>query len=133
METHEQMSPPSPRNESSESGQWYWHVVAVLLVVVIGCLAYLWFAEKKQNRFLRDRLAAMTKSENQIVDILNKGFSSLVAPAQADEKSSREATVDGQPRKVVVIDETVGARLGFAQGDVIFVKKQPPGPATAPR
>jgi hypothetical protein len=75
----------------------------------------------------------MNEKQKKVADFFDKGLSSYVAPAQADEKSSVEATVEGQRRKVVVIDEAVGARLGFAEGDVIFVKKPPAEPATAPR
>jgi hypothetical protein len=67
-----------------------------------------------------------------MVDFVSKEMTAYAAPAKTQEKSAKEAMVDGRRRGVVEINESVGRRLGFAGGDVIFVKKAPARPATGP-
>ena len=125
-----------PRNEAPQIGQGYLYVVAVLLLTVIASLAYLWFAERNARvacqAQMRDQVGRLAKANKSMLDIFSKGESPYVAPAQTEEKSATQATVDGQRRNVITIDETVGQRLGFAGGDVIVVKKTPTTTATAP-
>jgi hypothetical protein len=129
-------SQPPPQNEAPQVGQGYLYIVAVLLLTVIGSLAYLWFAERNARVSCQvqmgDQVARLAKANRSMMDIFSKGESQYVAPAQTEEKSAMEATVDGRRRNVIAIDETVGRRLGFAGGDVILVKKVPTTAATAP-
>ena len=114
----------------------YWYIVAMLMLVVIGSLAYLWFAERNAlvacQRDYQAEVDRLAKANKSMFDVLNMGTTGGAAPAQAEEKSAMEATVDGRWRGVIVIDEPVGRRLGFAGGDVIFVKRSPTTAATGP-
>jgi hypothetical protein len=129
-------SQPQPQNETAQVGQGYLYIVAVLLLTVIGSLAYLWFAERNARvacqRQMGDQVARLATVNKSMMDFLNAGMAGYTTPAQKEEKSAMEATVDGRRRGVVAIDESVGRRLGFAGGDVIFVKKAPTTAATGP-
>ena len=123
---------PPPQNERPQVGQGYLYVVAVLLLTVIGSLAYLWFAERNARVFWQAEAARLLGFNKAMVDFLSQQMTSYVAPAQAEEKSATEAAVHGRRRSAISIDESVGRRLGFTGGDVIFVKKGPTTSATQP-
>jgi hypothetical protein len=127
---------PPPQRETAQVGQGYLYIVAVLLLTVIGSLAYLWFAERNARvacqRQMGDQVARLATANKSMMDFLNAGMAGYTTPAQKEEKSATEATVDGQRRGVIAIDESVGRRLGFSGGDVIFVKKAPTTAATGP-
>lgn len=124
-----------PQNEISQVGQGYLYIVAVLLLTVIGSLAYLWFAERNARvacqTQMRDQVARLSNANKSMMDFLNTGMAGSTTPAQKEEKSAMEATVDGRRRGAITIEESVGRRLGFAGGDVIFVKKSPATTTTA--
>ena len=123
---------PPPRSDAPPCSQGYWHIVAVLMLVVIGSLAYLWFAERNARVYWHDRAVKLSDSNKSIIDVLSNSASVFAGPALEKEKSSMEATIDGRRRGVIMIDESVGRRLGFDGGDVIFVKKAAPTSATGP-
>lgn len=127
------MSDPqtSPASKSNQPGQLYWYVVCLLLIVMIGCLAFLWIKERNQHRACQAVLLDYQQKQGGLVALLKQGISSYAAPVQPDEKKTREATVDGQRRAVVVIESHAGKRLGFAPGDVIVV--QPAEAGTKPK
>jgi hypothetical protein len=127
---------PPPQSETPQVGQGYLYIVAVLLLTVIGSLAYLWFAERNARvacqRQMGDQVTRLATANKSMMDFLNAGMAGYTTPAQKEEKSAMDATVDGQRRGVIAIDESVGRRLGFSGGDVIFVKKAPRTAATGP-
>lgn len=114
---------PSANDGPRQPGQMYWYVVCLLLIVMIGCLAFLWFTERNQHRACVAVIADYQQKQSGLAELLKQGLSSYVAPLRAEEKTSREAVLDGQRRAVVVIESNAGKRLGFAPGDVIFVQR----------
>ena len=114
--------------------------VGVMLVLIIGMLAYLWLRERRTRIGLESDLAEVRKrtSEMQVLQALmgqagataGGGVEAFSWLKDRDAAPDAKATVDGQPYAAVRITREAGERLGFRPGDLILVSKTPT--ATAP-
>ena len=114
--------------------QAYWYLVCVLLLVIIGCLAYLWSSEHNSRVAAQNDLKALSdrdRQQNEAVQAFLSRINGAVAPLQADERSSHTVTIEGRSRQAVVISDDTARRLGFAPGEVILAGSGN-SPATAP-
>jgi hypothetical protein len=122
--------PAAPAGEGVSTA--YAAAVGGLLVLTIACLAYMWFVERSA-RVRAQALAAQRGATNRaIIDVLNRGQIRAVTPLAPQEVTPQERVVDGQRRRVLMIDEPVARRLGLAAGDVVVVREAGSQPATQP-
>lgn len=108
--------------------------VGVLLVVIIGMLAFLWMRERRTRIGLENDLAEVRKDSMQrmtAMQALQGLMAQTASPGagggvelfswQRDRVGDVKALVEGQPCAGVRITRQAGERLGFRPGDVICV------------
>ena len=140
----EPSTPPSPAACAGGDVRFVLAVV-ILLVLIIGMLAFLWLRERRTRIGLQSDLVQVRKEDGQRMNAM-QALQGLMAQAsvpgeggggelfswQKDRVADVKVVVDGQPCPGVRISQQAGVRLGFRPGDVICVSTAPPATASAP-
>lgn len=121
--------------------------VGLLLVVIIGMLAFLWLRERRTRIGLEEQVTQSRKGTadeatlralfSQVREVPSVGGVEGFSWTKDREGEPLKALVDGKPCMAMRITRQAGERLGFRPGDVICVPESPAatgpgGPASAP-
>ncbi len=129
--TPEQSTPPNAIVAAAGDARFVL-AVGLMLVLIIGMLAFLWQRERKTRVGLESDLAQVRKDAQQRMQAL-QGLMGQAAPSSVggvepfswlkdrDAAPAAKAVVDGLPYAAVRITGEAGERLGFRPGDVICV------------
>jgi hypothetical protein len=98
------------------------HLTLGLLVVIIVALAGLWIVERGKSRRAREDLLEMQRAVSQQNDQI-RAVLGLEPPAALDRDHlpRRAATIDDQPREVLLLKADQARTLGLQDGDVVEV------------
>jgi len=107
-------------------------VVGGLLVLIIACLAVLWFSESRRRSAVERDLDALKRRSAGMEAMLTRTM--LAGPAEPlavvrEQLPARTVELDGKATTALMLGAQAGERMGFSPGDVIVVC---PRPATQP-
>ncbi|NBB95518.1 MAG: hypothetical protein GVY16_07230 [Planctomycetes bacterium] len=93
-----------------------------LLVVIIVALAGLWIVERGRSRGLQEDLDTVQRRVAEQNDTV-RAVLGLQPPAAIDRSSlpQRQATLNGEERRVLLLDADRAETLGLQVGDVVQV------------
>jgi len=123
-----------PENTSAKSATDTRYLAAVggLLVLIIACLAILWFSESRRRLAAEGDVDVLKRRSVGMEAMLTRKM--LAVPAEPlavvrEQLPARTVDLDGKATTALMLGAEAGERMGFSPGDVIMVC---PRPATQP-